>query len=227
MKVQLWDPDSYGNYDSSGAGTTTIYTLYKPDATQKNYTDDVQIAKYTCGYTSTTSGKWNTPTGFTIDTAVHGTGIYRLNVKVSSGYNANGFTVRAGPATTVFNPNNGTKIMSDGPILIRFNQTGQIVMELGSVPAAAAGANLHINKFDTDIGSTQIVYSCSSMPGYTWPGILGGNSEWAEDTIPLPSTYTGGIWYATYYSGITDVSYWELWYEGMSEEESGFGYLVE
>lgn len=226
MKVELYDPDSYGNYDSSGSNTTTIYTLYRPDSTPKNYNDDVAIASYTCGSNRYTSGRWNAPTGFTIDTAVYGTGVYRLGVKVTNGYNANGFTVRAGPGGTTFDPNNGTKIMSDGPILIRFNTTGLITMELGSVPASAAGSNLHINKFDTDIGSTQITYTCSTLSG-SWTGLLAGNSEWREDVIKLPNSYAGGIWYASYYAGITDVSYWELWYEGINEDESGSIYLVE
>jgi hypothetical protein len=227
MKVELWDPDSYGDYDSSGSGTYTTYTLYRPDSTPKNYNDDVQIASYTYGSSRTYSGKWNSPSGFTIDTAVYGSGIYRMNVKVSSGYNANGFTLRAGPTDdSVFNSDNGTKIMSDGPILIRFNTTGSVVMELGNVPASAAGSNLHIKKFDTDIGSTQITYTCSTLTG-SWSGDLGGNAEWTEDIIALPNNYAGGTWYASYYAGITDVSYWELWYEGINEEETGSIYLVE
>ena len=99
-------------------------------------------------------------------------------------------------------------------------------MELGFVPASAAGTRMHINKFDTDIGSLRIVYSCSTLT-QTWDGVLSGNSEWKEDVIDIPSNYAGGIWYATYYSGITDVSLWNMWYEGMTENQTGFVVLVE
>ena len=109
---------------------------------------------------------------------------------------------------------------------IRFNTTGQVVMELGFVPESAAGTKLHVNKFDTDIGSTQIIYSCDSL-AQTYTGVLSGNGEWREDLIELPADYTGGVWYATYNAGLRDVSLWTMWYEGMDAEQSGFVALVE
>ena len=227
LKVELFDPDSYGDYDSSGTDTITTYQLFAPDLTPLDYTDDVLLSTYTVQSDRHTSGKWNTPSGFLVDTAVYGTGIYRINVTSGSGYNANGFHLRAGPDNdSSFNPDNGTKITSDGRLPLRFNQAGDTTMMLGNVPASAAGSQLHIKKFDTDIGSTQIVYSCDTL-AQTWPGVLAGNGEWNEDVIDVPADYTGGNWYATYYAGKRDCSLWSLWYEGMTEGESGFVTLVE
>ena len=96
---------------------------------------------------------------------------------------------------------------------------------MGSVPETAAGTRLHINKFDTDIGSTQIIYSCDTL-AQTWTGLLSGNGAWSEDVVNLPTEYSGGIWYATYYAGVRDVSLWNMWYEGMSDD-TGFAALVE
>lgn len=226
MKVEIWDPDSYGNYDSSGAYTTTTYKLYRPDSTPKDYTDDVCLATYTVGGSSLTNNKWVNPSGFTIDTATYGTGKYRIQVKSGSGYNANGFSLRAGPNTPSFNANNGTSITSTGALPIRFNKTGNVVMRLGYVPAQGAGTNMHINKFDTEIGSTSIIYSCDTL-AQTWTGTLSSNSAWSEDVFQIPNSYTGGTWYATYHAGETDVSLWTMWYEGMSDSDSGFVVLVE
>jgi hypothetical protein len=226
MKVDIFDPDSYGNYDSAGSYTTTTYKLYKPDNTPRDFTDDVCVATYTKGGDSQTNNKWINPSGFTVNTSTLGTGKYRIAVKSGSGYNANGFSLRAGPNTSTFDPNNGTSISANGPLPIRFNETGHIVMQLGYVPSTAAGTRMHINKFDTEIGSTSIIYSCDSL-SQTWPGTLSRNSQWAEDIVNIPTNYNGGIWYATYQAGETDVSLWAMWYEGMSESDTGFVVLVE
>lgn len=227
MKLEIFDPDSYGDYDSTGTRTTTTYTLYRPDSSPRDFSDDVPIASYTKGGDYRTSEKWITPAGFTLDTATYGTGRYRISVKPGSGYNANGFSLRAGPTNkTTFNPENGTQISAIGSLPIRFNDTGQVVIQLGFVPQQAAGTTMHVNKFDTDIGSSQIIYSCNSL-SQTWTGELAGNSEWKEDLIEIPSNYSGGTWYATYYAGVRDNSLWNMWYEGMSESETGFAVLVE
>ncbi|MFC1517005.1 pilus assembly protein TadG-related protein [Candidatus Margulisiibacteriota bacterium] len=226
MKVEIYDPDSWGNFDSEGTRTLTHYKLYAPDSTPQDYSDDVLIATYSKSGVADTSVTWANPPGFMVDIAVWGNGIYRVNVNSDDGYNANGFHLRAGPDEKNFNPNNGTRITTDGRLPLRFNKTGDIVMELGYVPASAAGTRLHINKFDTDIGSTDIIYSCSTV-SQTWGGELAGNAEWKEDVIDVPSAYAGGIWYAQYYAGNTDCSVWSMWYEGMSTEENGFVSLVE
>jgi hypothetical protein len=226
LKVDLLDPEDWGNFDApERVKITTTYTIYKPDSTPGDYSDDVAVASYKKAPNRDTNNKWVTPTGFTIDTNTYGTGIYRINVKSSAGDNGNGFSLRAGPPGT-FNSGNGTKIMAEGPLCIRFNETGQIKMELGFVPASAAGKKLHVNKFDTDIGSTSIKYTCSTLPN-SWNGVLAQNGEWREDVIDIPASYGGGVWYATYYAGTRDVSTWLMWYEGMDQESNGFVVLVE
>lgn len=230
MDVEIFDANSGANHDSSGEKTITVYRLFAPDTTPNDYTDDVLIASFTIGPGDPLGPyeeKWKAPDGFSVDTAVWGTGTYRVNVQSLDGYNANGFHLRAGPDDdSTFNPDNGTKITTDGRLPVRFNKAGNIVMELGFVPAAAAGTNLHINKFDTDIGSTSIIYSCDTLT-QTWDGVLAGNAEWKEDVIEVPSAYAGGTWYATYYAGNTDCSVWSMWYEGMESDEDGFVSLVE
>ena len=51
-----------------------------------------------------------------------------------------------------WNPNNGTRIVAEGHLPINFNIDGTTKMALGKVPAGAAGGELSITKFDTDVG---------------------------------------------------------------------------
>ncbi len=241
LRVDIWDADSYGNYDSTGTDCETYFSLYAPDDTPQDYSDDVLIATFHPDNTATwvrtgrwsgyweapeTNDAWYTPDGFEFDYNLYGAGRYRLQVETEAGYNANGFSLRAGKGGETFDPDNGTKIMAVGSLPVRFNNDGNVTICLGYVPADAAGTNMHINKFDTDIGDNrQVTYTCDAISGSSWQGELAGEGEWAEDVLTIPDSYSGGLWYATYYADTTDCSMWSMWYEGMGEE--GFAFLVQ
>jgi len=140
---------------------------------------------------------------------------YRINVQTLSGSSNNGYNLRCGPQLTgsqVFNPNNGTSISASSGICLNFFQSGTVDVTLGAIPTQAAGGNLTINKFDTDVGATNINYTCSSLPGQTFPGTLAGNGQFAADTLTLPKTYTTGTWVAHYTAGHADTSCWNMSY---------------
>lgn len=227
--VEIFDPEDWnGTYDGPSGRTrgTTVYSIYAPDNTPSVKTDDTLIASYTAAPSNHTyNNKWYSPSGWNVNLLTHGTGAYRINVKTLNGSsNGNGFHLRAGPVRetgVAFNPNNGTKIASDGPLPIRFNQNATAAgMCLGFVPTQVAGKKLRITKFDTDIGSVSCRYTCDSMPGYSWPGKLAGNGEIVEDEITLPASYTGGLWFVDYIAGTNDISCWWMSYDGISGEAS-------
>ena len=117
-----------------------------------------------------------------------------------------------------FDPNNGTSIVAQGHLPINFNIGGKVKMTLGSVPAGAAGHEIFITKFDTDVGATSIKYTCDKLPGLSWTGILSKDGEFATDTIHVPDSYKNtaadGTWYAEYNAGNQDTSVWDMSYTG-------------
>jgi hypothetical protein len=249
MRVEIFDPDTYNNGgDDAATGlrideirtapggshpqpankrNTTVYSLYAPDSTPNDFSDDVLIAKaqYKPSVTSTDM-KWVTPQGFEFNLNSYGTGRYRLNVVSTDGASENGFNLRAGPPSTTFNPNNGTQITSMGALPMNFNANGVVTVKLGYVPAAAAGSKMHVNKFDTDVGAKSVVYKCDALSGVTFSGKLSDNGKWKDDLIQIPSTFTGGNWTATYTAGLQDTSVWTMWYEGTMNGQPGFVRLV-
>lgn len=355
MLLEFYDPDckitNGTNVDDGSQNFTTTYTLYAPDQTPNNYSDDVMIAQGTVGNTSGTNEKWvrlinsnstNFSGNFIFNAATYGYGKYRVNVKTSTGSGTNGFSMRCGPSVTdvgylsgalninpnnsaqsefvltkpdgsiidrntlvaytgpatrihvkpkgnsnsntfavngtlfpvtnsdtydfiagtsnmmvrlystgsgmgqwwlgvtgnnseidtsanivmPFNPLNGTAISAVGKLPIRFTRNTVTTITLGDVAIEAAGKKLSVKKFDTDINSQYVTYRCSSI-AQSWQGVLAGNGAFKTDEISIPSTYTGGTWYADYAAGALDDSVWYLWYSGLTQGESGFVGLVE
>lgn len=104
VNLELYDPtcgsSNDENYYAHGASAlaTTVFSLYAPDDTPSDYSDDVLVA--TATYAPNDPGaklKWVTPDGFEFDSSTYGTGNYRVNVKTTSGSGGNAFHMRAGP----------------------------------------------------------------------------------------------------------------------------------
>jgi hypothetical protein len=219
-------------YSSHGVSTqaTTVFTIYRPDSTPNDYTDDVVIATATIGPSNSTYKlKWAVPPGFSFDSATYGTGNYRINVKTTSGTGGNAYHMRAGPprgSGQSFNPNNGTSLSGVGRLQMFFQADGTVTWNLGYIPPEAAGTTLHIKKFDTDIGAQSITYTDTS--GYiNFTGMLSTNGTWKEDVYTIPSNYPGGTLRAIYTAGRTDTSVWEMWYEGVLAGQPGLVRLVQ
>lgn len=244
--VEIFDPDCYnagGATDASataidefrtqtGQGqngtrdaTTTKYSLYWDHGTSTP-SDDVLIGTRSWGYDSTTDMKWID--AFRFDRKDYVGGNFRLNVTSTSGSSENGFDLRAGPArnaTTPFDPNNGTSIQAEGHLPINFNISGTTKMTLGKVPPQAGGSDLIIRKFDTDIASKSITYTCDKLPGKSWPGTLTTDGAFTTDTLRIPDSYRNlaesGIWYAEYVAGNQDTSVWDMSYTGNGPGKPG------
>ncbi len=248
VKLEIFDPDTYNNGGTdaypgvrideirsapggshpqpSNQRNTTVYSLYAPDNTPNDYSDDVLVATAVYGpNVTTTDMKWVTPSGFTFNINNYGTGNYRVNVKSTDGSSENGFNLRAGPSTGAFDPANGTSINALGALPMNFNGSGVVTVKLGYVAGEAAGKNMHVNKFDTDVGAKSITYKCDALPGQ-WTGTLSDNGKWKEDIVSIPAGYTGGTWTATYTAGLQDTSVWTMWFEGTVQGQPGFVRLV-
>lgn len=243
-ELEIFDPDCYNpNGPDSGNGqvdeyrkqngdtgtvadaTITQYALYDDHGTPNNPNDDgapLYVKSY--GADPTTDGKWvNFYTG---DRSLLPNSNFRLNVVSTGGSSENGFDLRIGPAHTAsqaFDPNNGTAIAADGHLPMNFNQSGSVKIALGTLPVEAAGGTVEIRKFDTDVGATSITYSCSSLPGYTFPaGTLATNGNFATDTLQVPTSYTtAGVWYAQYNAGVGDTSVWDMSYSNAGPGRPG------
>ena len=124
-----------------------------------------------------------------------------------------------------WDPNNGTSIQAEGHLPINFNISGTTKMALGKVPPEAGGGELIIRKFDTDINSRSITYTCDKIPGRTWPGTLSTDGTFATDTIRIPESYRNlaesGTWYAEYVAGNQDTSVWDMSYTGNGPGKPG------
>lgn len=114
---------------------------------------------------------------------------------------------------------NGTSVGAQGNLPMNFNQDTEADINLGNVPAAAAGGKLSVTKFDTDVGpdgtvnTVKLYYTCDSLPGQTFSGSIAGNDQFATDVIPLPANYSGGNWTAHYTAGNNDTSSWKVSYD--------------
>lgn len=125
---------------------------------------------------------------------------------------------------TQFNPFNGSSIAGVSGMQMQFDKSGTVNVMLGQVPPEAAGVNLHIQKFDTDVGAKSILFW--DELGNSWPGTLSGNGTWMEDVIKMPSGYAGSTLYATYAAGAGDTSTWYMWFENSMQGMPGKVRLV-
>ena len=138
------------------------------------------------------------------------------------------YATRQVPHTTPapdWDPNNGTTIQAEGHLPINFNISGTTKMTLGKVPPQAGGSDLIIRKFDTDINSKTITYTCDKLPGKSWAGTLSTDGTFATDTIRIPDSYRNladsGTWYAEYVAGNQDTSVWDMSYTGNGPGKPG------
>ena len=244
VALQIFDPDcfldgtSYDEIKPPNAGiqpaptgphqTTTVYEIYDPRG--------VKIASSTHGDDGSTNMQWVTPNGFSFTpTAV---GDYKIKVRSTSGSDENGFQLRAGPlsATSLdeqawndtYGDKNGTNmdniavpIDADDHIQLNFSSDGAVKFRLGYVDGKQAGKTIGITKFDVDVGSQSIVYTCDTLPGQTFAGVIPPNPDgvWSTDNIQLPAGYTGGNWYAEYVAARLDTSIWKLSGQGDGKGE--------
>jgi len=243
-------PDGSTTATFNGVSTldNTLYTVYDDNGTP-NPNDDVALGAIKCDGNSCTSkagdpnasGTW---APYMTASAANSNWVpiwtdtrssrsqpnsnYRINVKTLSGSSNNGYNLRCGPQLTgsqTFDPKNGTSISADGRICLNFFQSGTVDVTLGSIPTEAAGGNLTINKFDTDVTApgvpNNIYYTCSSIPGTNFPGTLAGNGAFAADVLSLPKTYTTGTWIAHYTAGHADTSCWNMSYSNSGPGSPG------
>ena len=235
VEVQIYDPDCFdgpNGYDEIRPPNTRIRPI--PTGPQQTVTqyelfdaNGNSIAKRTYGNDQSADGRWITPDGFRF--APTKAGQYKLQVKTLSGSSENGFQLRAGPPEGAAKPDaewndtygdkNGTKpddvavpIDANDHLQLNFTQNGTVKFRLGNVPANQAGKTITVSKFDVDIGSRNITYTCDSLPGVSFPGVLPnpGDGVWSKDDIKVPAGYTGGNWYAEYTAGRGDSSTWTL-----------------
>ncbi len=239
--VEIFDPDCYNSNGSANASANAIDELRTStgnggpsNATRTEYTlywdrgtidtnDDVRIGnpRSWAGNSPATDMKWIE--AFEFDRANYVGGNFRLNVRSTAGSSENGFDLRAGPKRTPsapnWNPENGSTIQAQGHLPINFNISGTTKMTLGRVPAVAGGGELVITKFDTDINSKSIKYTCDKIVGPQdggWYGTLSTDGTFATDTIRIPDAYKNinspGTWYAEYVAGDQDTSVWDMSY---------------
>ncbi|HEX8464014.1 MAG TPA: pilus assembly protein TadG-related protein [Abditibacterium sp.] len=212
------------------------------------YGDDVSVDAPTLK----AAGKspWITPDGFKIDLGRFGPGQYKIMVKTIDGSSENGYNLRAGPdypepevrARTAaewsqleqdWNNQYGDKggldpynvqvpIQADNHLQMNFTRTDHVRVRLGEIPPSAAGKDVTVTKFDTDVGSTSIKYSFVPK-GSTTPIQAEGqdflnpaNDTWSQNTVKVPDTFPGGYIYAEYDAGQQDTSSWSVKVPGVT-----------
>lgn len=212
------------------------------EVAKKTYGDDADIdavARKAAG-----KNPWITPDGFNVDLATHGAGKYKIRVKTIDGSSENGYNLRAGPDVpdpeiktrtndewdqleNDWNQNYGDQgglnpyntkvpIQADKHLQMNFTRTDHVKVRLGEVPASAAGKELTVTKFDTDVGSTSIKYSFVAKGSKT-PQDSGGtdflvpdNDFWSQNQVKVPDGFPGGYVYAEYDAGQNDTSSWSI-----------------
>lgn len=227
-----------GNPGDSSDATTTKYSLYYDKGTSDTRDDELvsSTAQKSYGYADgpTTDMLWTDFFSIRKRDLATNKGNLRLNVISTAGSSENGFDLRINNKAALskadqdadrdnFDPANGTSIKAQGHLPMNFNQSGSITVNLGTVPVQAAGGQLNIRKFDTDVGATSITYRCSTLPNTTFPaGVLSTNGAFATDTLQVPTSYTTeGIWTATYNAGVGDTSVWDMSYSNYGPGKPG------
>ena len=235
VALQIYDPDCYdgpNGYDEIRDPNTKIKRApkgSKETVTQYELFDPAgnSIAKATYGKDKKADGQWVTPDGFKFTPTQ--TGQYKLKVSTLSGSSENGFQLRAGPSEganktdTEWNDAYGDKngaspndvavpIDADDHLQLNFTRSGKVKFRLGYVPPSQAGKTITVSKFDVDVGSKNITYTCDTLPGSSFNGVLPnpGDGVWSSDDISVPPSYAGGNWYAEYTAGQGDSSTWTL-----------------
>ena len=224
---------SEAEYDGNRA-TKTRYELFKDNGggsltpiASAEYRDD-----------KTTNESWVTPDqngNFLFDPATYGPGNYKIRVKTTDGSSENGYNLRAGPPEgadlpdTDWNDKYGDKagvdpsniavpITADDKLQMNFTKSGPVQVRLGYVPAEAAGRDLTITMFDTDIGAVSIDYTTDADPSFKQVGSLpplnARDDVWNTNTINVPADFKGGYFYANYMASKGDTSSWALAYAG-------------
>lgn len=213
---------------TSPYSTVTQYTVYDDNGTPDNTADDIQLSQVKYGGAATDVGdvKAGVPVDNTWVSLIKNTNRipadhnYRVNVLALSGSSENGYDLRAGPtlaSNQSYNPDNGSTISANGAMCLNFNDSTTSQISLGQIPLGVAGGNASVTHFDTDVGSTSLNYTCSTLPTFNSPGNLGPadqrNGMSYRDTFGVPTNYTKiGTWYASYAAGANDTSTWKLEY---------------
>lgn len=236
--------DYAGPTKPSMAEAKTQYTIYKVQsngtlqqiATKEYGNDQATDAAY---LKSQGKDPWITPDGFKIPLAQYGPGEYKIRVKSVDGSSENGYNLRAGPdytgdlSETEWNNLYGDKggsspqsiavpIKADNHLQMNFTRTDHVKVRLGYLPPDVAGKQISVTKFDTDVGSSNIRYSYVDKNGVSKDA--GGasyldnrNDYWSQNTVNVPSDFTGGYWYAEYDAGQNDTSSWSIKYPGLGD----------
>ena len=250
VELEIYDPalykgsgsidERYSAHGKSYSQNVTEYSIYAPDDTPNDYSDDVLIGTQTYSATYDSSLKEEWVSTFSFDSGTYGTGDYRVNVTSTDGAGGNVYHLRGGPPREggggqwvwrrvgrrwrrvweetegEFDPNNGTSIAATDHLEIFFTSSGTAEFVIGTIPADAAGTVAHLRNFDTDVGAKSVHYF-DDTGMLNWYGTLSSNGTWAEETFTIPEGYTGGTLTATYTASANDTSVWEMWYEGSVE----------
>ena len=237
IHVQIFDPDSYSksgdSYDETRAANPKITVPTGTNVTKTRYEvigpDGRLIASAEYADDATTDEKWVLPPGFDIPVPSGETRPYKIRVKALEGASENGYKLRAGPKQGLgltdvqWNEQFGDKggkdrsnvmvpILAVDKLQMNFTKNGTVKFDLGYVPSTGANQQISFTKFDVDVGSTSIVYTCDTLPGQTFQGVLPvpGDGKETTDTFTMPNSYQGGNWSAQYVAGRGDTSSWQV-----------------
>jgi hypothetical protein len=113
-------------------------------------------------------------------------------------------------------------IQADDRLQMNFTRTDNVKVRLGKIPASAAGQELTVTKFDTDVGSTDIQYSF--VPDDGGPEVAAEGTDfltptndlWSQNTVKVPDNFAGGYVYAKYNAGQQDTSSWSMKLPGVN-----------
>ena len=228
--------------------TTTRYRLWADNGTPDDFTDDHYVGEriYDGSWVDNNNdGKHDTDmqwVDFNIPRTAYNGQNFRLNVMTTGGASENGFNLRAGRLSdqVIKNSqgvitqndfeNNGTVLSAMGYMPMNFNKNGTANIVLGKIPVEAAGHQVTIRNFDTDVGGSNpyIKFTCDTLPGMSWTGTLSANGTFSTDRINVPTSYkTAGIWRAEYSAGQGDTSVWSMSYDAQGPGAPGDIKLVE
>lgn len=228
----------------------TVFTVYRPDSTPNDYSDDTVLATFTSDGTNTAingqtpNRKWVPLADVDIAAPPVGTGPgpYRINVVMTEGAAENGFNLVATRASYI--SNSGTtgavnfpagsvptqrsaKINALGYLPLNFTVSGEIAIELGNIPAAVNGLTTRVRKFDTEVNALYVRYTDSTGTFNDLPGVLAPNNEFREDVLTVPLSYPGGLLTAEYRAGVNDTSLWSMFFDGTIPGQPGRVRLVD